>query len=72
MMPVVTVDDFRDAVSANAFRAGGGEYKADGLVSHPRPLSDGGVIEAKVKGNALCTPRCARRSPSAAWRAPAS
>jgi hypothetical protein len=49
MMPVVMVDDIRDAVSANAFRAAG-EYKADGLVSHPRPLSEGGVIEAKVQG----------------------
>ena len=71
MMPVVTVDDIRDAVSANAFRAGG-EYKADGLVSHLRLLSESGVIEAKVQASAPCTPRCARRSPSAAWRAPAS
>ena len=71
MMPVVMVDDIRDAVSANAFRAGR-EYEADGLVSHPRPLSEGGVIEAKVQGSAPCTPRCARRLPSAAWRAPAS
>ncbi|MBV8613372.1 MAG: SWIM zinc finger family protein, partial [Acetobacteraceae bacterium] len=50
-MAVVTVDDIRGAVSANAFRAGR-EYEADGLVSHLRLLSEGRVVEAKVQGSA--------------------
>jgi len=51
MMPVVTVDDIRGAVSANAFEAGRA-YEAGGHVSDLRLLSGGRVIEAKVQGSA--------------------